>query len=133
MIKIRIREQKEQKCPDATQNVELNLENRQHAIDDYGYGPPNPEEPNDEFWQEKADKWNTDPEQAKTMRCGNCKVFNISDKMKDCIKLGMSGGEESEADDYDSVVEDLGYCQMHRFKCAASRTCISWISEESDT
>jgi hypothetical protein len=131
MIKIRIREQKEQKCPDATQNVELNLENRQHAIDDYGYGPPNPEEPNDEFWQKKLEIWKeqiSTVEEAKKMLCGNCGVFNISKKMKDCIKTGMSGGEETQADDYDMVVEDLGYCQMLNFKCAASRTCNAWVS-----
>lgn len=129
MLLIKIKSNKQQ-CPPATQNIKLNLENRQKAIDNYGYGPPNPDEPNDEFWQKKADKWNTDPEQAKTMRCGNCKVFNESKKMKNCIKKGMSGGEESEADNYHSAVESLGYCEMLHFKCAASRTCNAWISEE---
>ena len=27
------------KCPPATQNIELNLQNRQKAINEYGYGP----------------------------------------------------------------------------------------------
>ncbi len=34
------------KCPAPTQNIELNLQNRQKAINEYGYGPLNPNEPN---------------------------------------------------------------------------------------
>ena len=37
-------------CPAPTQNIELNLQNRQKAINEYGYGPLNPNEPNDIFW-----------------------------------------------------------------------------------
>ena len=29
-------------CPPATQSIELNLKNRQKAIDEYNYGPLNP-------------------------------------------------------------------------------------------
>ena len=32
-------------CPIATQDVHENLENRQHAIDEYHYGPANPSKP----------------------------------------------------------------------------------------
>ena len=38
-------------CPPATQSIDLNLRNRQKAIEEYGYGPLNPNEPNEEFWQ----------------------------------------------------------------------------------
>ena len=62
--KIIIKEQKEE-CPLATQDIELNIKNRQHAIDEYGYGPPNPEESNNEFWSKKADMWNVDVEKTK--------------------------------------------------------------------
>ena len=37
------------KCPSATQNIELNLQNRQKAIENQGYGPLNPNEPNENF------------------------------------------------------------------------------------
>jgi hypothetical protein len=33
------------KCPPATQDISLNLKNRQKAIDEYGYGPLNPNQP----------------------------------------------------------------------------------------
>ena len=52
-------------CPPATQSIELNLKNRQKAIDEYDYGPLNPNEPNDEYWQKIANEWNTTPEEAK--------------------------------------------------------------------
>ena len=132
MIKIKIKNEKGEtkECPEATQDIQTNLDNRQIAIDKYGYGPPNPEEPNTEFWAKKADMWNVSAKKAKTMRCGNCKAFNISNEMKDCIKKGLAAGEESQADNYDSLVEDLGYCEMLKFKCAASRTCDAWITKE---
>ena len=31
-------------CPVATQNISINLKNRQKAIDKFGYGPANPDE-----------------------------------------------------------------------------------------
>ena len=37
------------KCPASTQNIELNLQNRQKAINEYGYGPLNPNEPNNKI------------------------------------------------------------------------------------
>ena len=37
------------KCPLPTQNIELNLKNRQKAINEYGYGPLNPNQPNNKF------------------------------------------------------------------------------------
>ena len=46
-------------CPAATQDIELNLENRQDAIDNHNYGPLNPNlddtSKNDSFWQKIAD------------------------------------------------------------------------------
>ena len=46
------------KCPAATQNIELNLQNRQKAIEDQGYGPLNPNEPNEKFWIVNLKSWN---------------------------------------------------------------------------
>lgn len=114
-------------CPEATQNIELNLKNRQNAIDNVGYGPLNPQEPNDEFWQDKADKWKTTPEEAKTSRCGNCVFFVRTPKMLDCISTGLQQGDSSQVD-ADSAIDqaELGYCEALDFKCAASRTCNAW-------
>ena len=114
-------------CPEATQDIELNLKNRQNAIDNVGYGPLNPKEPNEEFWQEKADKWKTTAEEAKTSRCGNCVFFVRTPKMLDCISTGLQQGDSSQVD-ADSAIDqaELGYCEALDFKCAASRTCNAW-------
>jgi hypothetical protein len=44
---IRLVEAMEKGCPVATHDIELNLKNRQTAIDEYHYGPANPLEPSD--------------------------------------------------------------------------------------
>ena len=38
-----------EKCPSATQNIKLNLQNRQKAIEGQGYGPLNPNESNEKI------------------------------------------------------------------------------------
>ena len=47
-------------CPRATQDLELNLSNRQNALDNKMYGPANPQldesGANQDFWQRFADQ-----------------------------------------------------------------------------
>ena len=117
----------EQGCPPATQNIELNLRNRKKAIDEYMYGPLDPNEPNEEFWSQIAAEWNMDdPEAAKSARCGNCAAFDVSDNMQDCIARGI--GSESGSDPMSTIdAGELGYCKFLKFKCAAKRTCTAWV------
>ena len=131
MIKLKhiLNEVEKDKCPPATQDIKLNLTNRQKAINEYGYGPLNPNEPNKKFWKEKMDMWKLDsPEEAKKSLCGNCAAFDVSDKMWACIEAGIKGNERA-ADAMASIHRaDLGYCNFHHFKCAGSRSCTSWIT-----
>ena len=114
----------EQGCPPATQSIELNLKNRQKAIDEYGYGPLDPNAPNEEFWAKKADEWNmSDPEDAKSARCGNCAAFDETTKMQDCIAQGIGDGNNSDI----IKAGKLGYCRFLKFKCNALRTCSGWV------
>lgn len=183
MIKLTdlLREEDAPKCPVATQNVDVNLKHRQIAIERYGYGPLNPNNPNIKFWREKAMMWKLDSvEEAKEARCNNCAAFNITSRILNCIEAGLAAGErevkpkvaptpapeakpemptesfkflrkrlkedetaqqptpEPELDDTKDVGSQdawdtieagkLGYCTMHKFKCAGSRTCNAWIS-----
>ena len=58
-------------------------QNRQKAIDEYGYGPLNPSMPNLKFWIKKAEEWNLDTiDEAKQSLCGNCAAFDIKEKNK---------------------------------------------------
>jgi hypothetical protein len=135
-------------CPIATQNIAVNLKNRQTAIDRYGYGPLNPNNPNIKFWKEKADMWKLDTiEEAKDSRCNNCAAFNITQRILNCIEKGIESGEKevpvAEQEDMEQAPETetdtakdawdtieagkLGYCTFLKFKCAGSRTCSAWV------
>jgi hypothetical protein len=114
-------------CPPATQDIGTNLDNRKNAIDTAMYGPLNPAEPNDEYWQAIADEWSVDKDTAKKQLCGNCAVFIQTPKMLDCIASGL--GNEEGNDAWGSIeAGDLGYCEAFDFKCAASRTCRAWVA-----
>ena len=120
--------EKETGCPIETHDLVKNLENRQTAIEKFGYGPANPDDKvadNDMFWQAKAKMWKCSVENVKTMKCGNCAAFNISDKTRQCIADGIDQHEE----DSRGVINlaDLGYCEILHFKCAGDRTCDAWL------
>jgi hypothetical protein len=146
------------KCPVATQNVEVNLEHRQIAIEKYGYGPLNPNNPNVKFWKAKQALWKEDTiEGAKSARCNSCAAFNVTSRILSCIEKSLASdvvpeeepveeGEDiqtqtpasdPELDDTEGADKDawdtieagkLGYCMMHKFKCAGSRTCNAWVT-----
>jgi hypothetical protein len=116
-------------CPEATQDVHANLENRNHAIEEYGYGPLNPNEANRKFWQAKAEMWGVTPQEAKKSRCGNCAAFIQTPQMIKCIAKGIEGDDTSHESNAMDVIEasNLGYCEFFHFKCAGDRTCDAWI------
>lgn len=119
----------EDACPPATQDIAVNLTNRENAIKTAGYGPLNPAEPNDEFWQEKASRWSVTIDDAKKSLCGNCAVFVVTTKMRDCIAGGLEQGGSSQENAWDAIdAAELGYCESFDFKCAASRTCDAWVA-----
>lgn len=121
-------------CPVATTDGSLNIKNRNLAIENHGYGPMNPAEPNEEFWEAVGELWSISPEDAKSSRCANCAAFVQTPTMLACIENHI-GFEE----DYPSqealqenqkavrIASDLGYCQAFGFKCAADRTCRAWL------
>jgi hypothetical protein len=112
-------------CPPATQDIVLNLKNRQHCVNIANYGPANPNNDNEDYWQAKANQFKTTIDEAKTMRCSNCAAFIIKEKMMNCIQKGLA----SEMEDAKEIIDlaDLGYCELFDFKCAGSRTCDAWL------
>ena len=115
------------KCPIATQDIHVNLKNRQHGIDEYHYGPANPDKPGN-YWKDAAKRWKVDEATAKTMKCANCAAFDISDKMYSCMVKGIEGVEKNI--DALATIEkgDLGYCNFLHFKCAGARSCAAWVT-----
>ena len=118
----------QKECPPATQDITVNLENRQKAIDEYGYGPLNPDMPNRKFWMAKVDEWNLDSaEEAKQSLCGNCAAFDQRQATLDCIAQGI---DSDNPEDAEGVIDagELGYCKFLKFKCASRRTCDAWVT-----
>jgi len=112
-------------CPPATQNISLNLANRQTAIDTAMYGPLDIKNPGD-YWKKIGDAWGVSEEIAKGEICGNCAAFDVTSKMLDCIAKGI--GTEPSDDPYDLIeAGDLGYCKIYKFKCNANRSCFAHI------
>lgn len=117
-----------QTCPPATQSIEINIANRQKAIDAAGYGPLNPKDPNIDFWRKKAERWSTTYAEARKSLCGNCSAFIRTETMLDCIAEGLDAGGSDASGGWDTIdAGELGYCEAFDFKCAASRTCDAWI------
>jgi hypothetical protein len=116
----------EEGCPEATQNIGVNLFNRQTAIRKAKYGPLNPNEPNEEYWKAKADQFGSSVEEAKKALCANCVFFYQTPQILDCIATGI---DAKGVDDPYAAIDagDLGYCEAFDFKCAASRTCDAWV------
>lgn len=124
---IKLIEGAEKGCPIATQDVDVNLKNRQKAIEDYYYGPANPEHPG-AYWKDAAKRWKIDEKTAKTMKCGNCAAFDVSDKMWACIEKGIQGDDKN-VDAMATIHKaDLGYCNFLHFKCAGDRSCTAWVT-----
>lgn len=110
-------------CPLATQDAGVNLANRQYAIEEAGYGPANPEEDNEDFWSKKAEAWDVDVSQARTMLCGNCSAFDLRNDTIACIEAGIGGDSPEDV----QQAGELGFCKFFKFKCSAKRTCSAWV------
>ena len=116
-------------CPPATQDISLNLANRKICVDKANYGPANPQLPNDDFWQQKADLFKTSIDEARTMKCKNCAAFVQKEKIMNCIEKGIASEISEEQIAVDIVDKaNLGYCELFDFKCAGERTCDAWIT-----
>lgn len=114
-----------QGCPVATYDLDVNVKNRQRAIDRHHYGPANPDEPGT-YWKDSAQRWSVTEKIARTMQCANCAAFVINDAMYKCIHNGM--GKEAYEAEKTREAADLGYCNLLHFKCAGSRSCELWIT-----
>ena len=126
MDDIEFKAEKTISCPIATQDIPVNLKNRQNAIDNGGYGPLNPTQANNAFWKKKASRWNVTIGESKKQTCGNCAAFIRTPRMLDCIDKGLGNEKGNTAWDVIDAGE-LGYCESFDFKCASARTCDAWI------
>lgn len=114
-------------CPAATQDITVNLKNRQIAIDKANYGPMIPSSPNNGFWSAKSKLFGVPIAEAKKARCKNCAAFIQTKEMLGCIAKGL-GKEPYEDGPATIQAANLGYCNIFDFKCAGDRTCDAWVT-----
>lgn len=123
-------------CPVATTDVSVNTKNRDLAIKNHGYGPMNPDDDNDLFWEGIGDLWDISVENAQSSRCGNCAAFIQTPEMLSCIEKHLGLDEDYSDKGKESMqvnraktrmASGLGYCQLFAFKCAAERVCRAWV------
>jgi hypothetical protein len=119
-------EQSKTSCPPATQDIKVNIRNRQKAIDEANYGPLNPKLPNNKYWSRKAAQFKDSVEAAKSARCSNCAAFIQTPEMMSCIEKGL-GDEPGNVADKVINKAGLGFCEIYDFKCAGDRTCDAWV------
>lgn len=84
-------------CPLATQDEEMNSENRQDCIDEAAYR----EADGNASVSFRADE-----------TCADCGAYNQTEEIMDCI------GDESGM---------TGYCQKWKFVCGADNVCDTWV------
>jgi hypothetical protein len=83
-------------CPVATQDEDINAENKQAAENEYSYGPTTA------TWENK------------NARCGTCSYFNLQSSMLNCISEGLG------------LEEGIGYCDKLHFACSMEKVCNLW-------
>ena len=67
-------------CPIATYDIDANLKNRQKAIDEYHYGPANPDEP-ESYWKDAAKRWGITEKTAKTMKFRRLQIVKQENRL----------------------------------------------------
>jgi len=115
-------------CPLPLQSNSLNIKNHLKAIDEYGLGPANPTIPNDEFWQDKASKWNVPVGDARGRLCSNCRFYVNASVIKNCIANLPAKDLKASALPLTPKWKDIestpqAYCVALDITCSPVRTC----------
>ena len=115
-------------CPLPLQSVSLNVKNHLEAIKKYGLGPADPRQPNDEFWADKARKWNCTEGDARGRLCSNCGFYVNATPIKQCIDFypvrDLKASQlpvEPQWADIESKPQ--AYCTALDITCSPVRTC----------
>lgn len=118
-------------CPAATFDDELNMANHLTCIQTANLGPPNPDEPSNEYWQERAKEWLVSEQEARTRQCQNCEYYNNTPKMLDCVSnSGLKASDLPVEPAWTDVSTPAGYCVKYDITCTATRTCSEWEKKD---
>lgn len=120
----------EYECPLPLQNNDLNIQNHLYVIQNHGLGPADPRQPNEEFWQDKAAKWQTTEGDARGRLCANCEHYLNTTEIDQCIINGPALQLKASALPIEPQWADIesrpvAYCTLYNITCSPIRTCDS--------
>lgn len=124
-------------CPVGTMYLDVNTQNHLYAIELADYGPPDPREPNTEFWQNKMRIWDVNEGTAIMRVCASCHHADKSPEMQDCVIEGP-GGELMESElPLNPVWTDIDgmpyyYCKRWNMTVNPLRSCNGWMEEQRE-
>ena len=115
-------------CPLPLHSNSLNIKHHLKAIEYDGLGPGNPTIPNDEFWQDKATKWNVPIGDARGRLCSNCRFYVNATVIKDCIAALPAKDLKASGLPLTPKWKDIestpqAYCTLLDITCSPVRTC----------
>lgn len=116
------------RCPLIFRSNKLNATNHLKAIKDYGLGPADPRQPNNEFWKDKAKKWEVTEGDARGRLCCNCEHYLETSDIKKCIEDGPAKGLKASMLPLTPKWADIeskptAYCMLLDITCSPTRTC----------
>ena len=115
-------------CPLPLQNNKLNVANHLIAIEEANLGPADPRKSNEEFWKQKAVRWNTTEGDARGRLCANCEYYYNTKQIQDCIANGPAYDLKASALPLTPKWADIeshpvAYCEKFDITCSPIRTC----------
>lgn len=117
-------------CPLPLQDNAINIENHMFAIENYGLGPADPRQPNNDFWAAKAVLWAIPEGDARARMCCNCNHYYDTTQVRECIANGPAMDLKASALPLTPKWADIeshpvGYCDLYDITCSPIRTCDS--------
>lgn len=115
-------------CPLPLQNNNLNIKNHIKTIKEHGLGPADPRQPNEAFWQDKAQKWGVSEGDARGRLCANCEHYIMTSDIEDCIENGPAKDFKTSMVSpklVDIESKPVAYCALYHITCSPTRTCDS--------
>lgn len=120
-------------CPVATTNDSVNLANHLICIEQANLGPANPDAPSDSYWSYMADKWMVSTDEARLRQCQNCEYYENSPQILDCIRSSnLKASDLPVEPKWTDVSAPAGYCKKWDITCTATRTCLTWETDEDE-
>lgn len=113
-------------CPLPLQNNALNIKNHKKTIKLHGLGPADPRQPNNEFWKDKAERWDVSEGDARGRLCANCEHYIMTSDILDCIEEGPAKKFKTSMVDpslVDIESQPQAYCSLYEITCSPLRTC----------